>query len=1030
MRRRIFMIANFRKPGRRSMLAVFLVAGMATVALTDAESNSPGKAAVKTETTTVSTNEMNLSETNFFKVAVTVLDAKTSQPISGAKIMAPYLSFRTPLDTNDWIRVTDKQGIAMLKVPKLPDERMQNFSITVTATNYADRSVMWVSDSGKVLATLPDSYTFHLEKGISIGGFVHDEHGQPVTGATVVPWGSGYRGFSMGTGQQLHQEYSEVSRYGGSGNQAATGVTTDVQGFWKTEKFPADLTAVRIDVVRPGGARSQFTTEVGQENLSVEQASRISLNDLLTTNVMLELKAGSSIRGLVVDSFGKPVAGVRLKARGGQVSQTPVYMFTNNPDGRFQLNHWTVPQFVITAEADGFATKTMVLSTADSAAVKQIILPPAKPLVVRVLGESNEPVAGAIFRIIDWRSGNQLVNWNGTTDASGLAVWTNAPDKPVSFRISTTNYPTLAVKLLGDDQEKTVHLRKGMDKNISLNLTVTDAESGNPISEFTVRRSLQWNRTLLEWGNPGTNGEFRSEIASSEFQLGTVDYFKLQVSATNYLPWTSDDLYFDEGDQDLKVKLDKGTSPTGIVLQPDGNPAADAKVVLCLADGASVFFNAPNRSYPGQGSVSERTSSDGSFHLAGADDGKYIVAWHSSGFATLTVGDLRRNKEVHLQPWAGVEGVIKIDGKPVANENVDIQAPMGWNALEGFNLVYDSKTDADGHFQFTNLPPGSCVLYRQPHIIYGVPTKESHRWPIELKPGENQHVDYTFGGRQIVGHIETEVPVDWQNDAHLLVLKTPPPPDAPTYWSYVNKADYEQARRAFTHSPEFLASERQQQQFQLLFDKDGNFHADDVPPGNYELRILVTKPPKNNNERYSSQREELGSLTREIRVPDGRGSFDLGTLKMTVKPGLDQPDEPAKPAELEAKDFEGRPLTLNQFKGKHVLLVFWASWSDRCTEQMADLPKLQSEFGLDGRFVILGVNTDGTSEIARQAVKTHGYSWPQAWLDEPDLAKATATFDVSSMPSYCLVGPDGCIIAHDLNRELVRVTLQRALKSK
>jgi hypothetical protein len=107
-------------------------------------------------------------------------------------------------------------------------------------------------------------------------------------------------------------------------------------------------------------------------------------------------------------------------------------------------------------------------------------------------------VAGAIFRIIEWRSGNQLVDWHGTTDASGLAVWTNAPDQPVSFWVSATNYPVLATKLLGDGREKTVHLRKGMDKNISVHLQVTDAESGHPIAEFTVRRNLQWNQSFPE----------------------------------------------------------------------------------------------------------------------------------------------------------------------------------------------------------------------------------------------------------------------------------------------------------------------------------------------------------------------------------------------------------------------------------------------------------------------------------------------------------------------------------------------------
>ncbi len=1025
MRRRISMIANFRRPGKWSALAIVLIAGVAVATLTDAESNQPPKPRIKVAADAAGGANATNTDINPIKMTVTVLDAQTGQPVPGARVNTPYLTGSFQTNPPGWM--TDLRGVASIQFPlppALPLANMQNFSLGVMASNYPDRSVMWVSDGGKVIETLPDSYTFHLQKGITIGGFVRDDHGQPVAGAAVIPWGFGYRGFSMGTGVKLHQEYSEVSRSG-------TGVTTDDHGFWHMDNFPGDLVAVRVDVVRPGGARSQFTTEAGEARLSVESAERISLADLQATNAVLTLKDGYTIHGRIVNSAGQPVSGVILKARGGQVSQTPIFTCTNKADGTFTFSQWVVPQFVVTAEADGFASKTVVLSAADSAAEKQIVLPPAQPLRARVVGEHGEPVAGATFRVIDWRSGNQLVDWNGVTDASGLAVWTNAPDQPVSFWISSTNYPVRAAKLLADGTVKTVQLRNGSDKSITVHLSVRDAESGEPVSQFEVQRDLQWNQDFKSWGNPSANGEFQSAINFSEFRLGTADYYKLRICSDGYRPWSSDELYFDEGDQNLIIKLIKGVAPAGMVRQPDGQPAAEAKVVLCGADGSTVFFNAPNRSYPGRGCVTERTADDGTFHFTAADDNQYLVVTHRSGFASVTVGELRQSKEIQLQAWASVEGVLKTDGKPVANAAVSVKAPMNWNTLEGFDLVYSAQTDEHGHFLFTNLPPSDGVLYQQPHIIYGVFTVESHRWPFALKAGEHKQIDYTFGGRQIIGHVETETPVDWQNDAQVLVLKTKlVMPPAPTYWAYVNKTAYEKARKAYAHSPEVQAAERAQQQFELVFDQGGNFHADDVPPGDYELRLRVTRPPKNDRERFGLQRDELGSLTRDVSVPGGQGAFDLGTIRMNVKPATELPLESSKPAQLAAEDFDGKTVSLHQFKGKTVLLAFWADWSDRCTEQLAAIEKMQTELGASGQFTALGVNLDDDSAQALAAIKARGYSWPQARLDAAGRARAATEFNVTSLPSFDLIGPDGRVIAHDLDGKLVRATVERALKKQ
>ena len=118
---------------------------------------------------------------------------------------------------------------------------------------------------------------------------------------------------------------------------------------------------------------------------------------------------------------------------------------------------------------------------------------------------------------------------------------------------------------------------------------------------------------------------------------------------------------------------------------------------------------------------------------------------------------------------------------------------------------------------------------------------------------------------------------------------------------------------------------------------------------------------------------------------------------------------PGRPApDFTLHDLEGQPVSLSQFKGRVVLLDFWASWCGPC---IADLPRLKEikERMAARQVVFVNLSLDGKESDWRKAVEGHGIQGVHVrapgWGAE--VAKA---YNVSGIPSYFLVDPKGMIV--------------------
>lgn len=128
-----------------------------------------------------------------------------------------------------------------------------------------------------------------------------------------------------------------------------------------------------------------------------------------------------------------------------------------------------------------------------------------------------------------------------------------------------------------------------------------------------------------------------------------------------------------------------------------------------------------------------------------------------------------------------------------------------------------------------------------------------------------------------------------------------------------------------------------------------------------------------------------------------------------------------------AKDLKGKDVSLTDFRGKYILVDFWASWCGPCRRENPNVVKAYSQYKSD-KFDILGVSLDNSKAAWQAAVEKDGLKWTQV----SDLAgwqsPIASAYVVHAIPANFLVDPQGKIIAKDLRGEALVSKLKEVLK--
>ena len=120
--------------------------------------------------------------------------------------------------------------------------------------------------------------------------------------------------------------------------------------------------------------------------------------------------------------------------------------------------------------------------------------------------------------------------------------------------------------------------------------------------------------------------------------------------------------------------------------------------------------------------------------------------------------------------------------------------------------------------------------------------------------------------------------------------------------------------------------------------------------------------------------------------------------------------EPSMAPDFTVYDLAGNPIKLSDFRGKPVLLNFWASWCGPCQMEMPDFQEFYENYGDKVHFVIVNL-TDGQQETVESAsafIAEKGYTFPVYYDTDID---AAMHYGVSAVPVSYFINAEGRFVA-------------------
>jgi len=122
-------------------------------------------------------------------------------------------------------------------------------------------------------------------------------------------------------------------------------------------------------------------------------------------------------------------------------------------------------------------------------------------------------------------------------------------------------------------------------------------------------------------------------------------------------------------------------------------------------------------------------------------------------------------------------------------------------------------------------------------------------------------------------------------------------------------------------------------------------------------------------------------------------------------------ENPRRAREEYAPDFSftslnGEHISLDELRGKVVVLDFWATWCGPCVESVPSIRAMHKKYSKDESFVLLGISSDMEDDVWKEFTEKNSMVWPQYRDRDRRINRA---FRINAYPTYIVIDHEGIV---------------------